>query len=561
MDFFKNQFGRVQEQLNGLTATQRMLTMALVAIMVMTLVWWGKYAGDPEMVPLLDQAMSQADVGQITTHLRTAGVPFTTPNNRVLVPAERLSEALGSLAFANALPPNTQVGFDEMIKSINPLSSPTERDAVLKRAKEQALSQVIQKFPGVATAFVMIDPAPRRTIGTAVAPSATVTLTTRPGAPVSKQLAVAAANVVAGASAGLSPANIKVVVDGMPQRLPDSNGLAGGIGSDEQLEARQKNERHYQDKILELLADMGKVFVTIEVDVETERTERQVDQFDEDMTFTKDVHTRTQSSESINSGPAAGEPGASPNVGGANVPMALGGGGGAAAGENSVTETTEETNSMAFPSRKTERIFKGPGEAAVTGASVRVPRSYFVTAFKGANANAPEPDEKQLDAFIQREISSITKQVMHATGLKTTERLSVDTYFDLPLPVAAAPQPQLASVSLPLGLGNYTKEIALGGLALVSLFMVSMMVRKASPVPAVAAAAVALPGGGVVAPALVDSAEPLAGEVAGGDPLMDGMELDEEAVQTRQMIDQVSTLVGENPDAAANLLKRWLNRG
>ena len=40
--------------------------------------------------------------------------------------------------------------------------------------------------------------------------------------------------------------------------------------------------------------------------------------------------------------------------------------------------------------------------------------------------------------------------------------------------------------------------------------------------------------------------------------MLDGMELDEDAVRAQQMLEQVSTMVEENPDAAANLVKRWL---
>jgi flagellar biosynthesis/type III secretory pathway M-ring protein FliF/YscJ len=52
----------------------------------------------------------------------------------------------------------------------------------------------------------------------------------------------------------------------------------------------------------------------------------------------------------------------------------------------------------------------------------------------------------------------------------------------------------------------------------------------------------------------------MVGEVAEGDRTMEGMELDEESLKTQQMIEQVSSMVTENPDAAANLVKRWLNR-
>jgi hypothetical protein len=96
--------------------------------------------------------------------------------------------------------------------------------------------------------------------------------------------------------------------------------------------------------------------------------------------------------------------------------------------------------------------------------------------------------------------------------------------------------------------------IAVGALALVSLFMVSMMVRKGTPAPVVAAAPVPRE-----TPHLAGIPE-VAGIVSHGESMLDGMELDEDTVRTQQMLDQVSTLVGENPEAAANLVKRWLNR-
>src|SRR5688572_6455901 len=65
MDFVKSQFDRIQQQLNGLTPSQKMLTGTLVTIMVMTLVWWGKYAGQPEMAPLLSQPLTDAEVSRI----------------------------------------------------------------------------------------------------------------------------------------------------------------------------------------------------------------------------------------------------------------------------------------------------------------------------------------------------------------------------------------------------------------------------------------------------------------------------------------------------------------
>ena len=116
MDFIKSQFDRIQQQLSGLTASQKMLSAALVAIMVMTLWWWGNYAGTPEYTPLLDQAMTAEDIGAMRTQLKLAGIEHQVTDDKILVPPDKKMDALGFLGYANALPKNTSSGFDQMIK-------------------------------------------------------------------------------------------------------------------------------------------------------------------------------------------------------------------------------------------------------------------------------------------------------------------------------------------------------------------------------------------------------------------------------------------------------------
>ncbi len=57
MDLFKAQLERISRQLSGLSASQKMLAGTLVAIMVMTLILWGRYAAEPEMRALMDRAL------------------------------------------------------------------------------------------------------------------------------------------------------------------------------------------------------------------------------------------------------------------------------------------------------------------------------------------------------------------------------------------------------------------------------------------------------------------------------------------------------------------------
>jgi flagellar biosynthesis/type III secretory pathway M-ring protein FliF/YscJ len=154
---------------------------------------------------------------------------------------------------------------------------------------------------------------------------------------------------------------------------------------------------------------------------------------------------------------------------------------------------------------------------------------------------------------IDAEMEKFRTSVVNCTSIQDPQRVAVSMYNDAPSPLLAA------ATAAPTGtvgemLSRYSKEIAVGALALISLFMVSMMVRKSTPAPIVAAAPTPRE-----TPHL-DGIPEIAGIVSHGDSMLDGMELDEDTVRTQQMLDQVSTLVGENPDAAANLVKRWLNR-
>src|SRR5687768_17392663 len=108
MDMLNKQLVRIQQQLSGLTASQKMLTGALVAIMVMTLLYWGRHAGTAEMVAVLDQDFSPEVLGQIQARLQGKHIDFTTSGTRVLVPADRKMEILADLAYAKLLPQNTQ---------------------------------------------------------------------------------------------------------------------------------------------------------------------------------------------------------------------------------------------------------------------------------------------------------------------------------------------------------------------------------------------------------------------------------------------------------------------
>src|SRR5688572_696783 len=175
MELFKSQFDRVRQQLAGLTPSQKMLSASLVVIMVMTLFWWSRFAGQSEWEPMLDQGFSMEEQGRVQMQLTASGIEFKPgPDGKLLVPADKKVLAVAAMAMAGATPKNITSGFDEMIKQLTAWDGQDRQSAIFNRGKELSLERVVSAMPGVAAATVFIDPRYDRIIGRNIEPTATV---------------------------------------------------------------------------------------------------------------------------------------------------------------------------------------------------------------------------------------------------------------------------------------------------------------------------------------------------------------------------------------------------
>jgi flagellar M-ring protein FliF len=545
MDFLKKQLDVIQQNLSGLNATQKMLTGALVVIMVLTMVMWARYAGSAEMEPVLNQTLSEDDMSRMSASLDARGIANKIVGGKLLVPADRKMQALAELSYQQMLPRSSKSGFDEMFEKLNAFSGPQERDAAYNRGREMTLSQIISGFPNVATADVLISDnrgAPR--IGSDIKASATINIRTRGGG-ADKKLVNAAADLVTGAVNSLDRDRIKVVVDGLPARVQGADSIIPGGGGTllEEVQAWETRSAHKIEKELSYFGSV-RVSVTGSINIETQNVqERKVDP---KATSVQPKSIETNTIESNNSTPPGGDTGVGANIGG----MAI------TAGGQSTTssQTTEKIQNQIDPSWKMINSIRPAGEFTAQQASVRLPRSYFEAMLK-QQSGGKDPSPTEVDAAIEAILPSIRRTVTSCTNITEKDNILVDTYYEV-TPLGNGPA--VAGVSGGGGItgmiGGWGKELGVGLLAVVSLFMVSTMVRKSTPAPMV----VQTPE--VRMPSTLGAAEDLAGLATEGGPTLAGMELDDDTIQTQQILDQVQQMVGENPDAAANLVKRWLNR-
>lgn len=560
MDFLKQQLDRIQQQLSGLSASQKMLAACLVAIIVITVTWWGKHAGTSEMAPLFEEPLEAAEAGRIKQLLKGHGIAAEIgADNRVSVPAASLNEAFAHLAVSEAMPKNPSINFDSFMKGLSPFAPQSLGDAHLIHFKSARLAEVISAFPGVRKAEVFIDPTQKFGLsGTGVEPSATVNIRARDARAITQNIVDGAASLVLGAQAGLSWKRVTVMVNGVPRRVSDPE--MRGLQSPDLLELREQYQQMYAARVTDLLKIPGlSVSVTFGLDLESTRS--RVHTYDKKNSFNIEAETQEKTRESTGgAGSPGGEPGTLPNSA-----MSVGGTAVAAAAESNSTETDSKTRFEVFPSDVVQESVKTAGLGAPRGAAVMVPRSYVVNVLKYGKQNPPEPDEQQIEAWFARKLPDLQKMVMSAVGLASADAVMMALYTDLIPPEAAgagaaaaasAPAGGLSTASITAMASNHSRELLLGGLAVASLLMVSMMVRKGSPAPVALAGATAPQ----IPMPVLDASEQLAGEVSEGKTMLDAMELDEDAVRAQQMVDQVAAMVEDNPDAAASLVKRWMSR-
>jgi flagellar biosynthesis/type III secretory pathway M-ring protein FliF/YscJ len=375
----------------------------------------------------------------------------------------------------------------------------------------------------------------------------------KPGEPVTQHLVDAAAHFIASSHANLSWQRVSVIVDGVLRRVRDPQ--AGGAGGDfrEQVE---KYERDVEERVRKQFFYIPEMTVSVSFKLAIDNTRSRTVTYDDKNVIHKAVEETERNSESSNPLPGSlGEPGAQPNIGMTIAPSAV------ASGPAVTSETESKTKSQLLAGEQVKEVTTPPGMGTPLAAAVHIPRSYISRVIKQEKgANAAEPDDQAIQERFKRDTDAIRKTVKAVVGLDNEQAVIVSMYTEVGpqmagLGMGAGAAAGFSTASVAAAAGAHSREILLGGLAVVSLFMVSMMVRKGNPLPAVASAtmpAMPMP--------VLDAAESLAGEVGEGKSMLDAMELDEDAVRAQQMLDQVSSMVEENPDAAAGLVKRWLNR-
>ena len=566
MQALQNTIRIIAERMRGLPMTARLLIGSLMIILVMSLLFVAMFAAQPSLVPLATEGLSAADRVRAVTMLKSVGITFEDRGGQLYVPPHMQTSVLASLTDQQVIG-GDQIDFLELVKQDNPFMTSEQSHRKWLGAKMKVLQQMISQMTGIDRAMVVIDE-PRRPggIGAAnVGPSATVTVTSRSGA-LGQHQVDAIARAVAKAHAGMKLENV-AVIDATSGKAHSARAPDAAAPTDN-LELKLELERINKEKFETALGIPG-LRLAINMIVDTRREERTIQRFEEPKVGPLESSSDTLSTSNRGGG---AEPGVRPNTSTTLVDPR--GSTGAAGGSQTSREKTGEKTVPAFGNERA-LIRNDKGYPLQINATVGVPRSYFVKVFQAQQGDeTAEPDEAALAPIVQMETQRISQRLspLLQTGNvpdASPGELVVDMYYDHAVPAPHGGPDALQYMAEAGGASgsegssglfggvisdSLVRTVGLGALAVVSLAMMLLMVRKASMHEKLPSAAelVGIP------PALDASDTDLVGEADESAPALEGVELDEDELKNQQMLTQINDLVKNTPNEAAILLRKWM---
>lgn len=560
MDFLSKYMAQIRGYLVGLTVSQKILIGLLVVIMLGTTFLVVSFSGKPEMVELLPQSLSAEEISTITSYLKGKH-QYEVSGQKIMVPVEHAYVIRGELAAAQALPKDTTAAFTALTNQNDWIMPDASAERRWNLAKQEVLAKVIRNFPYVTDATVMIAKGERAGLGrNAVPTSASVWVKTRSTDGLSQAQLLAIVDLVKGSVAGLKREDITVTDGTRSYRAPSEDvPMPADV-----LSWKKTLEDYYSAKLVNLFANMGDI--RIAVNVTPDMSAKTVRKEKWDPTVVKAPKRETSKEDTSTDGAApGGQPGVQPNVGAVAVSS------GGPRSSRSMTETTTD-NENKFSNEITNSILPAGSEIKDLMASISVPRSTFVSIYRRANKDEKaEPDDAALATVIKEHGERMQRQAMNALGLKIADSVRVDWFDDSYMPHLDPTGKTSDSFLAKTGTvgviaAQYAKHAVLGGVAVFAILMMLMMVRRASAGTTVAEAdpAIFFGEGGrkrKEGAQHLDVDDEMIGEAGEGEAVLTGIELDDETLASRKMVDEVSKMIKDNPENAATLVKKWMTKG
>lgn len=548
MAIFDAQIETIKRHLSGLETSQRVALGLCVVIIAGAVLMLSQWSLQREMGLLYDEKLSSDQTESIVRQLQVMGEEYELRGDDILVRPNDRRRLIMALNARNTGPADLGITFETLLKNSDTFASAQTKQHHQNVALSNELALMIQSWSKVQSARVIVSPPTRRRLGKPSIPTATVQVSLVRSAKMDKSIVESLARLVAGAVPGLEPQHVSIVDQraGRSYVVDDAEDQFGST----LYELQKQRERELKTKIESLLAYIPGVIAQVRLKLD-EQTVSSVATELEEPAIKREVKDETTTTSQSSSQ----EPGVSANTG-----VALQGGG---RGSSSTKEKTE-TDYMAAGGKVTQ-VNKKPGAVLRAAASIGVPRSYFVGALKAlAGESGPEPTPEDIVTYIEEQLVEIERQIKPILDANSEEEATVvvSVYADRAVEfISPGPglEAQEASTMIDLVSAN-GKQIGLFAMAALAMGLMMMMARgggrgpKKAPDVAIDEATAVGPLGDL----FIDDAP--VGKAGVPDAFLIAQETDEGSIRTRQISQQVTDLVNDDPEGAAQLVRRWIER-
>ncbi|MFW6154683.1 MAG: hypothetical protein ACOC95_05655 [Planctomycetota bacterium] len=530
MDFLKTHLEQIRSQLAQLSFAAKAATALLAVLVVLCLAWIITAAAQPDRVKVFETPLDGEDLVAAERVLRRQGVEVEVTDGLLQVPAGQRERAYAALAYEQILPPTGSSDLTELLTNPSVFRTESEAQRLHEYAERGRLGGIIERYPGVRSAQVVLQKGSPGGIGRRkVAPTASVSLLLDRGAETDSKLRGAVAALICGAVPGLDPAEVYIVdaTNGRSFTGADPRG-----GDDLRLERIALWEQHHLRNVRMALGDIPRLHVGVFV-LPDPTESQQTESIDYDEPVTAKIGSATESATGVGNSPA--EPGVR-----ANTSVAL-------PADSLAARTNSESSDAGFDARfPVTRVRKteGPGEARKLTVSIGVPLSHLVKVFQNTPGNDPAAQPTEVD--LEGQLARIRDRVKGVLGNPGDQEVRVDWYVDAGESEAA----EVVQAGVVTQLAVHGKTVVLGTLAVAALGMVLMFARRKHPESPTL-------NDGMDAESMPDTL----GAAEGVEGALEGYELDEDAIRSERVVDQVGQMVRDRPDNATNLLRRWIEQG
>jgi flagellar M-ring protein FliF len=546
MDFLNKAMAQLADLFRSMTVGARITTGLLLTVVVVSLVYLLRFhTSGPDLYLMDGEMFTPAELGNMEMAFASAGLgSYRRDGNRIRIPRGEQAKYMAALAEKSALPGNSFRPLETAINGQGGLfDSNQQRQHRYNVAVCSMISEWIRSMKGVENALVFCSSQEtgglhKDTIKTAVAQ-----VKMQGSLDLDQEKARTIRDILLGSFSGLKPEAVKVIdaKRGLTVYIDPEGGSASLYGD---VARAQNFEADYAAKISKRLSYITGALVAVSVQLDPKGPEetRETKPDAKLIALESTEKTRTRTHEGT---VPAGRAGSAANVSAALSPTTNKG-----AKEDEEESTSHLVNTVGMTEKRSVTV--GHPLKSVH-ASVGIPTSHFESVWRRQNPTPPgeepkTPQPADLDAIRTKEIATARDTVAKLIALEgvadASKFVDVQEYADIPL--APLPEPSTQERAM-TWLGRHWSTLGLGFLVLVSLVMLRSTVRAV--------------------PATEPRALHMAPTAAGPGRETEAPKKEEAPGQRRlrrltgtgkTLRDELSDLVAEDPDAAANILRTWI---